>query len=209
MSRPLIVSDCDEVLLRMVAHFKAWLEESQDVTFHLEGSDFSNAMRWRETGEPLPQEDIWRMLRGFFDTEMHRQDPIAGAVEAMRTLQADADVVVLTNLTDERRDARTRQLLDHGIETRVFTNQGPKGPALQAIIDEYRPSRTFFIDDLAQHHRSAAEMIEGVTSLHLCGEPSIAEHIPCAHKAGHAAARIDQWGEALPWLLNEMEKEPA
>lgn len=207
MSRPLIVSDCDEVLLRMVAHFKSWLEESQDVTFHLQGSDFANAMRWRETGEALQQEDIWRMLGSFFDTEMHRQDPISGAVDAMCRLQADADVVVLTNLTDERRDARARQLMDHGIETRVFTNQGPKGPALQAIIEEYRPSRTIFIDDLAQHHRSASEVIPGLTSLHLCGEPSIAPHIPCAHQAGHAAARIDRWEDALPWLLNEMELE--
>lgn len=209
MSRPLVVSDCDEVLLRMVAHFRDWLAESQDVTFALEGNNFATAMRWSETGEPLAEKDIWRMLGGFFDTEMHRQDPIAGAVQAIHTLQERADVVILTNLNDERRDTRTQQLLNHGIEAKVFTNQGPKGPALGAIIEDYAPSRTFFIDDLAQHHQSAAETLNGVTSLHLCGEPSIAAHIPCAHKAGHAAARIDSWDAALPWLLSEMESEAA
>ena len=30
-SRPLIISDCDEVVLRMVAHFKDWLGESHGV----------------------------------------------------------------------------------------------------------------------------------------------------------------------------------
>ena len=40
------------------------------------------------------------------------------------------------------------------------------------------------------------------------GEPMIAPHINCAHQAGHAHARIDNWAEALPWLLDELEKDP-
>ncbi|MEL7445403.1 MAG: HAD family hydrolase, partial [Pseudomonadota bacterium] len=96
-----------------------------------------------------------------------------------------------------------------GINAPVYTNQGPKGPALQAIIEEYAPSHAIFIDDLAQHHQSAAETVPGITSLHLCGEPMIASAIECAHKAGHADARIDNWAEALPWLMERVEKESA
>jgi hypothetical protein len=33
--------------------------------------------------------------------------------------------------------------------------------------------------------------------------------IDCAHKSGHADARIDNWGEALPWLLTQLGKEPS
>ena len=76
MSRPLVISDCDEVLLHMVAHFKDWLEESQGVRFELKGNNFGTAMRWADSGEPLEQKDVWRFLGGFFDTEMHRQLPI-------------------------------------------------------------------------------------------------------------------------------------
>jgi hypothetical protein len=135
---------------------------------------------------------------------MHRQSPVAGMIEAMTALREHADVVVLTNLMDHRQQARTRQLAEHGLDLRVFTNQGPKGPALKAILDEYRPSRAIFIDDLAQHHGSVAEVAPDVGRLHLCAEPMLAPHISCAHQAGHAHARIDSWADALPWLLGRI-----
>ncbi|XUU61675.1 HAD family hydrolase [Erythrobacter sp. HA6-11] len=209
MTRPLIISDCDEVILHMVAHFKEWLEEGDEITFNLQGNNFATAMRWRESGEVLPPEEIWRYLGKFFDTEMDRQLPIAGAVDGINRLAEDADVVILTNLVDKRRDHRAEQLKNHGVHARVFTNQGPKGPALKAIIEEYAPAQAIFIDDLAQHHLSVSEEVPHVTRLHLCGDPDIAPHIDCAHDAGHAHARIDQWSEALPWLLQQLEREKA
>lgn len=205
MTRPLIISDCDEVLLHMVAPFKDWLETSQGVSFHLEGHNFAEALRWQESGELLAPPDIWKMLGRFFDTQMETQMPISGAVEGINTLAERADVVILTNLMDDRRDHRAAQLAAVGINARVFTNQGPKGPALKAIIEEYAPTRALFIDDLAQHHASVAEITPHVTRLHLCGEPMIAHAIDCAHKAGHAHSRIDRWDEALPWLLERLE----
>ncbi len=211
MNRPLIISDCDEVLLHMVSPFRDWLSETQGVEFRMESNDFSRALRWHDSGEYLAPEEIWKMLGGFFDTEMHRQTPIPGAIEAITSLREHADVVILTNLVDKRQEMRTAQLLEHGLDARVFTNQGPKGPALQAILKEYDPSKAIFIDDLAQHHRSARETITAaggtVTTLHLCGEPLLAPHIDCAHTSGHADARIDSWDEALPWLLDEIERE--
>lgn len=207
MSRPLIISDCDEVLLHMVAPFRDWLGESQGVTFAMTGNNFANAMRWTESGEAVGERDIWRLLGAFFDTEMHRQTPIAGAVDGINALAEHADVVILTNLTDERQANRTRQLADHGIHARVFTNQGPKGPALKAIVEEYAPARTVFIDDLPQHHHSVSLDVPHVRRLHLCGEPMLAPYIDCAHKAGHAHARIDTWDHALPWLMDEITKQ--
>lgn len=208
MSKPLVISDCDEVLLHMVAHFKEWLEESQGVRFELKGNNFATAMRWEKTGEPLEQQDIWRFLGGFFDTEMHRQLPIEGAIAGINRVAEDADVVILTNLNDERQQRRAQQLADYGIHARVFTNQGPKGPALKAILDEYSPSKAIFIDDLPQHHESAADTVPNISRLHMCGEPMIAPHIDCAHEKGHAHARIDRWSDALPWLLEEIERDP-
>ncbi len=209
MSRPLVISDCDEVILHMVAHFKDWLEESQGVDFNLVGGNFGQALRWQESGELVEPNEIWRLLGGFFDTEMDRQLPIAGSVDALNELSEHADVVILTNLVDFRRDKRAEQLAAHGLNARVYTNQGPKGPALQKIIEEYSPSRALFIDDLAQHHLSVMETTPDVVRLHFCGEPMIAETIDCAHKAGHADARIDVWSEALPWLKDRLEELPA
>lgn len=200
MSRPLIISDCDEVILHMVSHFKDWLEQTQGVEFNLEGANFGEALRWRENGELLDQKEIWLKLGGFFDTEMDSQLPIKGSIDALNHLSEHADVVVLTNLVDARRDKRAEQLSAHGLNAKVYTNQGPKGPALQQILAEYEPSRAIFIDDLAQHHASVKDTAPDVMRLHFCGEPMIAHAIDCAHKAGNADARIDVWDDALPWL---------
>ena len=204
MSRPLVVTDCDEVLLHMVRHFREWLSEQHAIEFKLEGNSFADSMRREGSDTPLPEPEMWRLLGGFFDTEMDSQLPIAGAVEAVRELQREADVVILTNLTDVYNEARTLQLRRLGIEAKVFTNQGPKGAPLRAIIEEHGAARALFIDDIAAHHRSAAEHIPHVRRLHFCGEPALAPHIPCAHKVGDAHARIDNWDAALPWIMAQL-----
>ncbi len=207
MNRPLIISDCDEVLLHMVAHFRDFLDDRHGIDFALDNGDWGTALTWQASGERVEPADIWKYLNLFFDTEMDSQLPIKGAVEAMGTLAEQADVVILTNLVDERRDRRAEQLRRYGIDVPVYTNQGPKGPALARILAEYNPSKAVFIDDLAQHHGSAAETVPHITRLHLCGEPAIAPHIACGEKAGHAHARIDEWEHALPWILARLEEE--
>jgi hypothetical protein len=207
MSRPLVVTDCDEVLLHMVRHFREWLDAEHEVDFVLEGHAFRDSMRRRGSSDPMTEKEMWSYLNLFFDTQMPHQTPIAGAVEAIAELQREADVVILTNLQDKRNEARTIQLRALGIEAQVYTNQGPKGGALARIVEHFGPSRAVFIDDIAVHHESAADTVPHVHRLHFCGEPAIAPHVPCAHTAGHAHARIDRWDEALPWLLKTLHGE--
>ncbi len=202
MSRPLLVTDCDEVLLHMVRHFRDWVGKAHGVEFALDANPFSTMVS--RGGAPLADEEKWRYLELFFDTEMHCQTPIEGAVSAIAELQREADVVVLTNLGDRYREMRAAQLRGHGIAAPVFTNQGPKGPALRRIVEHYAPSRAVFVDDIAHHLASAAECRPEVSRLHLCGEPAVAPHIPCAFTAGHAHARLDTWAQALPWLLETL-----
>jgi FMN phosphatase YigB (HAD superfamily) len=201
LPKPLVVTDCDEVLLHMVRHFRDWMTERHGVHFDLSGNPFTEEFLLPGRSEPLSFEEKWQFLDAFFDDEMARQTPIAGAAEAVAELQREADVVVLTNLQDRYNAARAAQLRGHGFAVAVFTNQGPKGAALKRIVEQYRPSRAVFVDDLAHHHASAAEALPDISRLHFCGEPAIAPHVPCAFEAGHAHARIDTWSEALPWIL--------
>lgn len=206
MSRPLVISDCDEVLLHMVGPFAGWLAETQGITFQMTRQDFASALTFADSGAIVPQDEVWRLMNLFFAHEMQRQYPIAGAVAALHALAEHADVVVLTNLQDHFAEARTAQLAAHNLPVaRVYTNQGPKGPALKAILAAHAPPRAFFIDDIAQHLESAAEQTPDVVRLHLCGDSTVAPHIRCAHQAGAAHARIDDWGTALPWLLNHIQ----
>ncbi len=205
MSRPLLITDCDEVLLHMVVPFGEWLDEAHDIRFDLESGDFGGALSHKKSGETVKGEAVWPLLRGFFETEMHRQQPIAGAVAGVNALAAHADVVVLTNLTDDVRDSRAAQLRAVGIDFPVYTNQGGKGEALSGILADYAPSVAVFVDDLAHQHASVAEHAPHVFRLHMIGEPRIARHMK-ATRAAHA--RIDDWHSAQGWIMDRFKGVP-
>lgn len=198
MSRPLIITDCDEVLLHMVVPFREWLDEHHDVHFDMRERGFTEALRHKDSGMPLERALVWKLLITFFDTEMGRQKPIAGAVEAMRRLADVADIVVLTNIGERHHQLRVEQLASHGLALPVHWNSGPKGAPLATILAERKPSVAFFIDDLAEHHQSVADHAPDVWRLHMVGEPEIAADIPTAPGAH---ARIDDWAAAEAWIL--------
>ena len=201
MSRPLIITDCDEVLLHMVVPFRDWLDEVHDVHFDLSNHSFVDALRRKACGTVLEVGEVWTMLRAFFGTEMHRQYPIDGALETLARLSSIADIVVLTNIGEAEHEGRIAQLRALGVEHPVYWNQGGKGAPARRLIDEYAPSAVLFVDDLAQHHASVAEHAPEAWRLHMVGEPLMAPHIPAA-PAAHA--RIDSWAAAEGWIRERL-----
>lgn len=201
MSRPLLITDCDEVLLHMVVPFRDWLDEAHDVHFSLENHDFVNALRRKACGTVLEQGEVWDLLRAFFRTEMHRQYPISGALEALGRLSAIADIVVLTNITEEAHENRIDQLRKLGVDYPVYWNQGGKGGPVRRLIEERTPSGVLFVDDLPQHHHSVATHAPEAWRLHMVGEPLIAGSIA---RAPLAHARIDDWNEAERWIAERL-----
>ena len=195
--RPLLITDCDEVLLHMVKHFGRWVRETHDIDFTPDGADFANSMRRRSTGETPTQAEMWSMLGGFFPSEMHRQTLVPHAAEALARLSEVADIVVLTNLLDSCRTARIDQLAAFGIHHRVECNQGGKGDPVSRLVAEHGNPVTVFVDDLAVHHESVSRHAPHVHRLHMVSEPSLA---PSVAPAPHAHARIDDWREAADWI---------
>lgn len=204
MTRPLLITDCDEVLLHMVVPFAEWADETHAMHLDIDSDDFTYAMHRKACGTPVDKEEIWPLLQGFFRTEMHRQRPIAGAIEAVQHISSIADIVVLTNISEAEREGRIGQLRDVGIHAPVYCNSGPKGEPLARIISDYRPSVTVFVDDLGMHHDSVADHAPDVWRLHLVGEPRLSGKIPTS-KAAHA--RIDDWDLARNWILARFEGE--
>jgi hypothetical protein len=202
MTRPLLITDCDEVLLHMVVPFAEWLDEAHHIHFDLDTGSFLDALRYKKTGDVVQGEKIGPLLKEFFETEMYRQFPIEGAIEAVNALAEHADVVVLTNLTDDAQAGRTAQLRDVGIDFPVFTNQGGKGEALLRILDTYQPSVAVFVDDLVHQHQSVAEHAPHVFRLHMIGEPRVASK---TKPTRHAHARIDDWSAAQGWIMDRFK----
>ena len=50
MTRPLLITDCDEVLLHMVSHFGDWVRDVKGYDFDPAGGDLSNTLKHRGTG---------------------------------------------------------------------------------------------------------------------------------------------------------------
>lgn len=197
MSRPLLISDCDEVLLHMVRHFGDWLGDAHDIDFTPSSWELAKNMRRRGSGAPVEREEMMGFLGGFFPSQMSRQTLVPHAREALAAIAEVADIVILTNLQDDCRLHRIEQLSAFGIEHRVECNQGPKGGPVAALVAEHGNPVTVFIDDLPHHHQSVAELAPQVHRLHMVAEPALAPGVPPA-PAAHA--RIDDWTQALPWI---------
>ena len=193
--KPLLITDCDEVLLHMVKHFRDWLADHRGVDFTIGAGDFSRSMR--RNGAAIEAEEMWALLRDFFPGEMDRQTLVPGAADALAALSETADVVVLTNLADECQGPRLEQLARFGIRHRVRCNQGGKGGPVAALWEEHGRPVTVFVDDLPIHHTSVAKHAPAVHRLHMVAEPELAPAIP---PAADAHARIDDWAAAQAWI---------
>jgi len=204
LKRPLLITDCDEVLLHMVSHFDAWLGEAHGIRFAFETGNFGEAMTHAKTGELVSSDKVWPLLEQFFREEMHRQTVVPGAVEALGRIGEVADIVILTNLGDEAHPWRVDQLARHGIQHEVVCNRGGKGVPAREIIERFGAAATVFVDDLPVHHASVAKHAPEVHRLHMVAEPRLAPAVPTAE---HAHARIDDWPTATDWILERLRSE--
>lgn len=195
--RPLLVCDCDEVLLHMLVPFRAWLDEVHGIHFDFDHGDFAEALRHKGSGEIVLKETVWELLAGFFQTEMHRQYPIEGAVAAMNRLAETADVVILTNIGEEVADARADQLAACGLAFPVIGNRGGKGAPLARLVEARATGVILFVDDLGFNHESVARHVPQCWRLQMVGEPEMA---PRVAPSLHAHARIDDWASAEAWI---------
>jgi hypothetical protein len=205
LKRPLLITDCDEVLLHMVSHFAEWLEAEHGIRFALETGRFSDAMTVIGTGQPLDMDQGWILLDSFFRTEMHRQTLVPGAVEGLGRIGELADIIILTNLGTEAHPWRVEQLASHGIRHDVICNTGGKGTPVKELVKLFRPPSAVFVDDLAMHHASVAKYAPDVWRLHMIAEPRVAAAVPMAE---HAHARIDDWPSATDWIIEKFSEKP-
>lgn len=201
MSRPLVICDCDEVLLHFVAPFGDYLLGQHDLTLSLESFALTGNIR-RAGGETISAGEFLPLLDGFFDTHMTTQTPTPGAAAALASLAARCDVVILTNVDQRHSVLRAAELARHGMPYRVVCNAGSKGAPVRALVDEYAPTRAAFVDDLPPHHSAVRLAAPEVFRLHMVADPRLRGLIAAA---ADADARIDDWPTALVRLKTALE----
>lgn len=199
--RPLVICDCDEVLLHFADPFRSYLSTAHDMDLRFDSFSLAGSIKRRADGPAITQADVEPLLDGFFDTHLETQYPAAGAVEALADLARAADIVILTNVKDMIRTRRGAELARHGMPYEVICNRGPKGPPVAELIAARQPAAAVFVDDLPPHHSSVAKHAPEVKRLHMVADPELRSLIPAAPDAH---ARIDDWPAAHRYIRDAL-----
>jgi hypothetical protein len=194
--RPLLICDADEVLVQFTSTFEIYLAE-QGYGFNFDSFALNGNIRRLDTGEAASPKQVSHFVDDFFADRVEACPAVAGAADALKELSKLADVMVLTNIPAAQQSRRAKALEAAGMPYPVYTNEGPKGPAVRSFAGTFR--KVAFVDDMPPHHKSVAEHVSHVHRLHLISDTRLRGLIP---KAPYAHARIDDWDEALPYLFN-------
>jgi hypothetical protein len=196
-SRPLIISDADEVLLKFMARLEYYLE-TKGLWIDLNNFAISGNIKSRETNEPV---EVPNMIDDFFATQTLHIDAAPGAVEAINSLSEVAQVIVLTNLPASEKQNRITNLAGHGISFPLVIGSGLKGPAVAWLAAQMQ-APVFFLDDIPHNINSVAEHAPAVHRIHFIADPRLARLIG---PADGASKRIDVWEEAHAWITQTID----
>lgn len=201
--RPLIACDADEVLLRFVEALEAYLDE-QALELALTSFALTGNIRHRRSRQPLPAEEVRRLLAAFFEHRIDDIGPVAGAAEALAGLSRRAQIVVVSNVPLHRAGARAANLRRHGMDYPVVANSGAKGGAV-ALLAEAAAAPAFFLDDIPRNLESVATLAGDVVRLHFVADPRLARLLP---PAAHCHVRLDTWPEARAYIEARLDGAP-
>jgi hypothetical protein len=201
--RPLIITDCDEVLMQFLVGLEAYLE-TQGLWLDLKSYALSGNIKRIGSNEPVPQTDMPALLQGFFATSAGSLLAVPGASDALQSLSSRAQIVVLTNVPLAEKNARVKNLIEQGMAYPVIANKGLKGGAVRMLADRVK-APVFFLDDIPHNIASVAKAHEACHRLHFIADKRLAKlmgQAPGSHfhttewSDAHAfiAARLDDHG---------------
>lgn len=199
-TRPLVICDADEVLLRFLAGLERFLERNGcylDLTsFRIHGN-----VKHQATHEAVADEAVTQLIADFFASDTRHLEPVEGAAAALKTLSNRAQIIILSNLPETSRDARIENLIEHGMDYPVIAGKGPKGPVVKDLLGDFSQT-VVFIDDLPPNLTSVATETPHVKRLHFIADPRLAKLLPPAQDAHR---RIDDWPAAAQWIASVIE----
>ncbi len=196
-SRPLIISDADEVLLKFMQRVEVYLD-SIGLWIDLQNFGLTNNIKSKQTNEPVK---IPSLIDDFFAAETPNIDAADGAAASLKSLSEKAQIMVLTNLPAAHKQARIDNLKGHDMDYPVVVNSGLKGPAVKWLADKI-DGPVFFLDDIPHNVNSVAEDAPDVHCIHFIADTRLQKLID---KADGATARFDTWAETHDWIAAKID----
>ncbi len=197
ISRPLIISDADEVLLRFMQRLEHYLQQ-QGLWIDLDNFAISGNIKSRETNQPV---EVPTLIDDFFASETLHIEPTDGAAKALGRLSERAQIVVLTNLPVVEKQHRIENLAKHGMNYPVVVCSGLKGPSVAWLATRVN-APVFFLDDIPHNIDSVAKHAPEVHCIHFVADPRLGKLIDAAKGA---TVRIDVWSQAYDWISAKLD----
>ena len=198
-NQPLIISDADEVLLIFMRHFEQFLDKGG---YYFDWSSFrlTGNVHRRSDKYTLVQNEVFGLLKSFFDQETRHLKEVPGASGALKRLSSRAQIVVLSNVGEEYFADRKRCLEGHGMDYPLVANRGEKGPAVHEIAKNMLAPE-FFLDDSPNNIKSVADKANFVRRIHFVHDKRLGKLVQQAPDSHH---RIDNWDQAEVAIENEL-----
>lgn len=156
-SRPVIISDADEVILHFCQILSDYLN-TQGMYVNFTSYALEGNIKYINTDEPVNSALFGEIIDDYFDKHVEKQTLAKNVVKHLQSLSELCDIIILTNIPHDYADRRRKLLSDSGLGYPMISSSGPKGPVMQAIR-ERTAEKLIFIDDISHHHKSVAQSV--------------------------------------------------
>ncbi len=198
IDRPLIISDADEVLLQFMVQFEHYLDK-QNLWIDLKSFKLNDNIKHKDTDD-LADLNMPNLLDAFFKEETPHFKPVKGAAISLSILSEHAQIIILTNLPFEQRQARMTNLQSLDMDYPVIVGSGPKGHCVKFITKNMQ-APVFFLDDIFHNINSVGEHAPDTYRIHMIADKRLRKMTEPADKA---SVRIDDWPAAQEWILKKL-----
>ncbi|MEX0298572.1 MAG: hypothetical protein AB3N28_05850 [Kordiimonas sp.] len=199
-SRPALIVDADEVLLRFVERMETFFP-TKGYDLKLESFQLLGNIYKQGSGQAADQATVKGLISDFFDECVDDIPAVESAADSLAVLSEYFNILVLSNVPERCRDRRERSLKNLGMNYPVIANKGSKGPMVKTIADKICQG-TNFIDDLPPNHTSVASHSPDTHRIHFIADPRLSSFIP---KAADAHVRYESWVEIKDNLIKNMD----
>lgn len=193
---PLMIFDADEVLVHFAEPFATYIKKHNH-RLHLTGYRLDNAIKKADTDEVADPDTAKDLVWGFINEETKSQPAAKGAQQALKKLQAYAQIIILSNVPHSVHDDRVTNLKSLNMDYPLISNEGMKGPAVKEILRNHK-AQSFFIDDNPYQVESVYNDNQQTVCVHFSVCDLVKPYMP---KAVGASIEPTSWEDLVAQLI--------
>ena len=202
-SRPLLISDADEVIVNMVSCFEEFISK-ENLYYDMSSYALFGNIKNKDDNLASDNKKVIDFLNKFYD--LHTMDItfVKDALIYLKKIERELDVqiIILSNLPLKNRKEREISFKNNGLNYPVIANSGPKGPAIKEITKELIKN-VFFIDDISINLLSAHQTVNNIKTIHYVSDDRIAK---LAQTPEEVNLRADNWIEIYNYIKYEINR---